>query len=386
MGNISVLARPHPELDPLGVKTGVFDWFPAVTLGAEYNDNILATQNNAKADAILSITPAILIKSDWNQNGIGVKAYGILSRYQTYTIEDSNQVSVAAFGTLNAYHDLTLTGQAGYAYLVFARTADAYTQVTIKPLLYGDTSGRIEAVKEFNHLTLTVSGLVDQFRYSDGLSPTGEVINEQFRDRTAWRAKFRADVPVSRAFGLFVEENLTRNDYTVNVGRNDFITDTLFGTKLELSHFLSGEIAAGYYTASFADPLYGSVGTFDLRADLIYFPTELLNVTLAANRGLVDSGLPGSPVYMSNTVALRVDYELLRSLILSAQASGIYNSYRVLDRQDTDFDWSFIAAYRMNRAVTLNLTYQHLDQVSVGADRGPSYVDNQVLLSVTFQR
>ena len=39
----SVLDRPKPELDPLGVRAGSFLIFPKVEVGTAYDDNVFAT-------------------------------------------------------------------------------------------------------------------------------------------------------------------------------------------------------------------------------------------------------------------------------------------------------------------------------------------------------
>ena len=41
--NITVVERPRPELDPLGIRAGSFFIFPSISLSGTYDSNVLAT-------------------------------------------------------------------------------------------------------------------------------------------------------------------------------------------------------------------------------------------------------------------------------------------------------------------------------------------------------
>ena len=55
----SILDRPKPELDPLGVRAGSFLIFPKVEVGTTYDDNVFATENNKEGDFIFQVLPTI---------------------------------------------------------------------------------------------------------------------------------------------------------------------------------------------------------------------------------------------------------------------------------------------------------------------------------------
>src|SRR5215469_591132 len=48
----SVVERPRPELDPLGIRLGTFFLFPRAEADGVYNDNIFATNGFRKSDFI----------------------------------------------------------------------------------------------------------------------------------------------------------------------------------------------------------------------------------------------------------------------------------------------------------------------------------------------
>src|SRR5271163_1858458 len=64
----SVLDRPRPEYDPLGLRLGSFFLYPKLELGELYSDNVFATQSNKKTDFITVVSPTLDLRSNWSQN------------------------------------------------------------------------------------------------------------------------------------------------------------------------------------------------------------------------------------------------------------------------------------------------------------------------------
>ena len=64
----SVLDRPKPELDPLGVRAGSFLIFPKVELGTAYDDNVFATENNEEGDFLFQVLPTVTVQSDFSRH------------------------------------------------------------------------------------------------------------------------------------------------------------------------------------------------------------------------------------------------------------------------------------------------------------------------------
>src|SRR6266699_1072721 len=48
----SVVERPRPEYDPLGIRFGSFFLYPRAELDEVYNDNVFATKTGTKSDFI----------------------------------------------------------------------------------------------------------------------------------------------------------------------------------------------------------------------------------------------------------------------------------------------------------------------------------------------
>ncbi len=116
-----------------------------------------------------------------------------------------------------------------------------------------------------------------------------------------------------------------------------------------------------------------------------WFPTELTTVNLNGSRTIEDPVDAGSQAYISTNLSAGVDHELLRNVLLSAQASYGKDNYETINRDDKRTGFNASATYLMNRNVGLILTYTYLKQDSSGAARGASFNDNKIAASVALQ-
>src|SRR5882762_4476272 len=70
----TVTTRAHPETDAQGITAGSWVILPSVTAEEKWNDNIYATNNTANvggvvSDYITTISPDVVVRSNWN-NGL----------------------------------------------------------------------------------------------------------------------------------------------------------------------------------------------------------------------------------------------------------------------------------------------------------------------------
>src|SRR5690348_5428647 len=94
----TVMGRPRPDYDPLGVRVGAWVFSPAVALVGTYNSNIFATQNGAVSDFLVTENPSLSMKSDWNQHAVALNMSGSFTQHVRRSSEDVNNASVDLAG------------------------------------------------------------------------------------------------------------------------------------------------------------------------------------------------------------------------------------------------------------------------------------------------
>src|SRR5690349_13589856 len=70
----SVLERPRPELEPLGLRAGSFLIFPKLEFGTAYDDNVFATEGKTDGDFIFQFIPSVAIRSDFSAHELHFRA------------------------------------------------------------------------------------------------------------------------------------------------------------------------------------------------------------------------------------------------------------------------------------------------------------------------
>lgn len=383
--NVTVRDRPRPWAEALGVRAGGgFLVYPKLSIDTAYDDNILGTQTLPLADTLFTIEPQLAIKSDWNKNAVQLTADTTLRQYVSYPSQDSNQYFFEGLGRLDLYHDLTVTADASWARVLIPRTSDA--EVSKTPLLFDQALAEANVVKTFNRIKLTATGRFEHFTYLDGEAPTGQPLDQHFRDHDTILGDLRGDYAVSPDFAMFLEEIVTQDHYDTAARRTQNTTETLVGPNFEIAKLITADIGAGYLTSSSSARHAKTVETPHVRANIVYFATRLIDVTLTATQDVVDSGVPTSPSYLSRHLGVEANYELFRDLIIAGKVAANWNDYRDIDRHDRYNEESLAATYLPNRWMQVVLTYDHLNRTSSGAAAGASLGRNTVSLALTLQR
>ena len=104
----SILDRPKPELDPLGVRAGGFLIFPKVEVGTTYDDNVFATENDEEGDFIFQVLPTVTAQSDFSRHQLRFSAGADVGRYADKTSENYIDYFVTGAGRFDVTGDLAL--------------------------------------------------------------------------------------------------------------------------------------------------------------------------------------------------------------------------------------------------------------------------------------
>lgn len=393
--NISVLQRPHTGYEALGVREGAFMVWPKIAATAEYNDNIYATSTDKVDDTVFHIAPEVDITSTWSRNSLSAYARSVINRYWDNTSENTEDYSIGAQGQLDVLRTAQINGGVDWSKLTEPRTSSSSPLNSAHPIQYDLGSVFVSGAREFNRLK--VSGRLDlrKFNYLNSESITGTPILEDDRDRTLTIATARADYAVSPDTALFVEVSGNRRDYRLEnpsaalypnfTDRDSKGYEALVGANFDLSALMRGEVGVGYLKQNYQNPRFNDVTGLGVRGQIEYFPTQLVTATFTGSRTLEDAGIPGSSGYLSTNVGARVDYELLRNVILGGQVGYGNDDYKGIDRTDKRTTFGLNGTYLLNRNIGITVGYNYFKQTSHGTDGGEPFKVNKIGATLTLQ-
>jgi hypothetical protein len=388
--SVAVRDRPHPEYEAMGLPLGGFTVYPKLDIIGEYNDNVFATASGAVDDVILRLRPEVAVSTDWSRSSLTAYIRSTISQYAEYDSENTTDYDLGAAGRLDVSRAMNIVGGASFGHQSEPRTTASSGSQSEKPIEYDVTSGYVAATRTSGRVKLSGRADIRAYDYEDGYTSAGVVVDQDDRDRTNTSFTGRADVALSPATALFIQGTANERDYDVastltTAARDSSGYEILAGANFELGAVARGEIAAGYIEQNFDESVYKDLSGLGARVSLEWFPTQLTTVTLTGARTIEDSAIIGSGGYVSTNLAVQVDHEFQRNVILSGQVTYGNDDYDGIDRTDKRFGAQASATYLINRHLGASVAVSHYEQSSDGADNGVSFDLNKLMVSLVTQ-
>lgn len=387
--NISVSQRPHEGYEARGLRTGGFMVYPKVSVTAEGNDNIYATDTNEVDDLIWRVNPEISAASNWSRHALGAYARTILNRYQDSKDENTTDYGVGVNGRLDILRDTNATANVDWAKLTEPRTSPNSPGVAAEPVRYELSTAGLNLQHTVNRIRLGGKLGYQKFNYANPPQIGGGFVDQGQRDREVSLVGGRVDYAVSPATALFLEVTGNKRDYRREGGATELDRDSkgvqfLGGANFELGAITRGEVAVGYIKQDFQDARLDNVDGFGARAEVEWFPTELTTFTFTGARTVEDSAVPGSGAYLATNLSARVDHELLRNVILNGRVGYGRDKYDNIGRRDERKSASVGATYLLNRVVGVTAAYSY-DEQKTKRGEGKPFTVNKLSATVTAQ-
>lgn len=386
--NESVVDRPRPAWAPIGFRLGgvVLNPFLDVSLG--YDDNVYQTENDEKGDGLLTVAPRLVLTSDWSRHALNLDAGGTFVRYFDESPRDEDGWTVGGTGRLDIGRgSITAGARTSHIYesqLTGASVPDARSSIPVQASIFkilGDMKfARFRTVATVDHSI---------YDYQTVQLLNGTFYDQADRDRKITRAIGQVEYGITPDAGVFVRAGYTDTDYrniqqVGAINRDSHEWRFLSGLTMDVTALLRGSVGVGYVKRRYLAPGLPDVKGFSLDAKLEYFPTDLTTVTLTGRRQVEDSILGGSSGYFNNGVAMRIDHELLRNLIVNAGVDYEHDDYKGIDGSATILRMSGGGQYQANRLIWFNGNLAYGRRTSDNALNGPRLDEFRMTFGVSI--
>ena len=387
--NVSVLERPRPDYQAEGIHEGGFMLYPKISGSVVYDDNIYATHSGAIGDTIAVLAPELDFQSTWSRNGIAGYLRDTQSLYVSHTAEDTNQYAGGLSG-LYQFGESKLTGDISSGLYALPRTAASSGATSKHPIQYVFSNLHAALAHTFNRLRLTASVEDQKYNYQNGETPGGAPVIESGLSHNDLTGTGKAEYAISPNTAVFTAVAFNTHNYdekppAVLYNSDSSGSNVVGGINFDLTHLMRGEVQAGYMEQHYTSPLFHDIKGLSAKAQVEWFPTQLTTVTFTALRAIGDSTIINSAGYVNETAGVQVDHELLRNVILGANATWNQNVYSGISRTDRIESFGAHANWLITRRVGLNFAYAYIDQNSTGIAKGPDYKDNRVSVTAILQ-
>ena len=226
-----------------------------------------------------------------------------------------------------------------------------------------------------------------RLNYSDTqLVPPGPAVRDNSdRNRDIITVYGQAGYEFSPGYIGFVRGSYNTRNYDLKVDNANFARDSNGfeingGAQFEVTRLLVGQLYAGYLEQTFDDLRFAKAAGAAFGGALQWYPTETTTVRFNSQRSVEETTIFGASSYTTSHLGIGVDHELLRNVILSADAIYDNNHYNSTPRTDRFWGLSFGAAYLMNRNLQFNVGYvlAHRDSSITGL----GFVNNIVRIGI----
>jgi hypothetical protein len=354
-----------------GIRAGSFWYLSNFEFGGFYDSNIFAEPEDPEDAFGAYFQSTLTAKSDWGRHGIEVSLFG--DRYQYFDEEEltRNDAALEIKGYVDITSDLVLNGGVRLDYGQLA-PGDIDAPLTAEePTPRAEARTWAEITKQFNRLYVSVGADFEGQQYDNVESRFETLIDTDGLDGYAWSAGGRAGYEISPGYRVFGDARYNQMRWEPAFENTDSEgVEALFGAAFELTRLITGEISVGYFRQDFEDGEFEDPEGFDYHAALFWNPTPLMTVTLAADRSIEPTSIPDLAGAVRDAVALSIDYEVMRSLLITPKFR-LYNNEYIEEDDDSeeeidveDFGWEagVTADYKMNRFWSVGAHYTFTDR------------------------
>ena len=402
-GPVGVAQRFGQDLQAEGIWLNGQHAVPSATLSSLYDSNIFATSSRPSGDLVTHFRPALDLDNGQQQIAYSFNLYADLTKYAAHSSLDN--INSGAALSLIADIDPTLRLE--------SRTSFVYGHADPATFVLPVANAAISRLPDTEAFAQQFSATRDVGLW--GLSLSGGYARAQESDITLDGTKFLfsalnsnvVNVAPQVAFDLAPDiRSFVRAEYrheneasgTYNAGTYTMVT----GFDFELHRLVKGTIDVGYREHSYDRGGLGSVGAPTYGLNLVWYPTDLMTVTLTGAQDFSDSILvragavasnPGSaigtvftgvPVLSDQkTAQAQIDYSVMRELLVSAVAAYSANSFAVDNREDDVVTTGVGLLYSIDPMLVASAQYRFSMRTSTAS--GIDYNRNQAGIALKLR-
>ncbi len=367
--------RPRPEYASPPITVGALEVIPEIEVSTEYVDNLFASDQINVDDIILTVRASVSVADRRTDRDIRLNLSAGHQTFLDNTVPDRVQLNARLRGRFGLG-----TSTRPYVGALFRRNdTDAVgldpgndPAQPIKNTAYGVNLGIAQDIGNF---TVEAEGRANDYQYDGQIVLQGQSFDANLSNYAYYEGRVRVSYSsrkdqrfyVEGRYGKFEDANpaLTAPPTLDNFflfDRSGANVSVVGGIQFQITEVLSFDANVGYTELSFDDPRQPTVSGLSFGAIAYYSPSRLTRFQLRATRSVDDTFNPLFSTFLRTGVSVLGEHELLRNLILRAEAEYTQFSAGDLDLDGEEFRTSLGAVYYISPHVSLRLRGELFDR------------------------
>ena len=386
----SVAERNAPEFTSRPIRVGSFDLFPTISAEVAYNDNIFALPNNEIDDAVITITPEIILTKRRPDRETRLNLSAGLRRFTDAISENSERFS-ANFQTRRGMGSGTQWNLGAGISQNFEQRRDIQSfNEASEPINFTRLDASAGVSQEFGPLRVSANARVRAVRFDGEIEVGGQVLDLSFRDFELYEGSLRGYFARSRNQEFYLQATADTRRFDLAplfLGGEivNFIDRTSTGGRIEagyrrqVTELLYLDVRAGYLQQDFDDPAIDNQTGLAFSADLLWNATPLTSVKVTGRRQVDTNVNPNFSGLVRTEAQLQVEHELMRNILLIGRfvLADLNQNNSPID--GTQYNVSASARYRVSRFLGLSLAAERFERSSLAG-----ITQNSVRAGVTY--
>ena len=393
--------RPSGFTQPL--RAGSFLLYPEIIAQGFYDSNVFYTNANPLSDRAFVFAPAIWAQSDWREHALNFYAAADLTRYDRYTIENTNDYRLSGEGRYDIDVDSSVYGGLRYSRDHQDRESPEGRN-GLEPTVYYAGRGYAGWFRQFGKVSVRVAGTVLNLDYQDVPFLTGggqiAIINNDDRDRTQYTGGVRVGYEVSPRAEPFVQVAFDDRRYKnpddlgqipalpqyAGLERDSNGYRAVGGLRYNLPSVLKAEFYAGWLGQNYVDWRLADVSTPAFGMALQWQATDRIRVNATIDRTIEETTVlqvtptvvPASS-FVNTYLLANAAYRASDRLTLRVLGSASRVAYQGIARTDDYFSAGAGVFFRLERRLFVDISY--LYRTLHSSEPFENFEKNQVFLA-----
>ncbi len=362
---VTVTSRPRPDFDPLGVRLGNFRLDGAVEAGGGFDSNVYGRHSNVKSNGYATEAGSLSINSDWTQHALGASASTQSRQYLSRSSLDWTDYNVGGFGRYDFSADTNVEARyRHYREHLDVYNFDVQTAGIVQPVPYDSDELSVTGTTRFNRFGLLATGVYRTYRFEDvNIGGVRTKVSQQSFNSAIGAIGGSYAVADGRYVTAIMRFQDISYTNSVSSGRDSFTYEALLGFQYDFDGVWQGRLAVGWRHRDYRGPNLKPLQGLAAEGSLIWQPTQLTSVTFNVARTIEESIRLNVVSYTRTTGGVRLDHELLRNVILMADARLDNRVYQNPNQTATDLILTAGPRWLINRNLSLSASYSYAQRV-----------------------
>ncbi|TDL93573.1 hypothetical protein EBP26_14475 [Stutzerimonas stutzeri ATCC 17588 = LMG 11199] len=377
-----------------GLPIGTFVALPQVVLSATRDDNIYAQRTDEAEDTIFTLSPSLLLQSDWERHELSVDLGADLDRYQDASSEDVEDFWLGLDGTRELSEHTRVFGGVRHTRDHEDRFVPgaAGPELQREPTRYEHDEAYLGVASEIGRLRLRGGGTYDRYDYFSARTLAGARIDNDDRKHDLSSLGVRAGYALTANHEPFVQYATDHRRYDKSINGTTFNRDSdgyraAVGLRVTYpQQRFAGEVFAGMLKQRFDHSGFSDIHKPYFGALASWRPTPTTRVTGFIDRSLEETTVSDDGVYAAASLDTAYGLEVERALTsrLSAVGHATYtdSEYQSYERRDKIIDAGAGLRYYVSSTVYVGGDVRVIDRNSDDLDG--EYSRSQVTFSVGY--